>query len=101
MATAPLASLGVPATPASVPTPTSSADPLASLGTPAAPPAQSDNTQPGLLTRAGNAIGEFGAGIIPGAVQAMGDTIQSLPYVGKKIISPEAMQAEREYFKPG
>lgn len=31
----------------------------------------------------------------------MGETIQSLPWVGKKILSPEAMQAEREYFKPG
>ena len=48
-----------------------------------------------------NKIGEFGAGVVPGAVESMGETIQSLPWVGKKIISPEAMQAEREFFKPG
>lgn len=48
-----------------------------------------------------NKVGEFGAGIVPGMVEGMGETIQSLPWVGKKIISPESMQAEREYFKPG
>lgn len=72
--------------------------PLAAVpsAAPAVPPAQ-----PGTLTRAANAVGEFGAGIVPGAVESMGETIQNLPWVGKKIISPEAMQAEREFFKPG
>jgi hypothetical protein len=57
--------------------------------------------QPSTLQKAANAAGEFGAGIVPGMVESMGDTIQSLPWVGKKILSPEAMTAERAYFAPG
>lgn len=57
--------------------------------------------QLGVLTRAANAVGEFGAGVGEGAISSMGQTIQSLPWVGKKILSPEAMAAEREYFRPG
>lgn len=45
-------------------------------------------------------VGSFAKGILPGAVESMGETIQSLPYVGKKIITPEAMAAERAYFSP-
>jgi hypothetical protein len=48
-----------------------------------------------------NKAGEFGAGILPGAVEGMGESIQSIPWIGKKIISPEAMAAERAYFAPG
>lgn len=53
------------------------------------------------VTGALNKVGEFAAGVVPGAVESMGETIQSLPWIGKKIITPEAMQAEREYFRPG
>jgi hypothetical protein len=97
MAQDPLSSLGVPATPSAA----SSVDPLAALGTPATVPASVSDTQPGMITRAANAVGEFGAGIVPGAIEAAGETVQALPWIGKKILSPEAMQAEREYFKPG
>jgi hypothetical protein len=97
----PLSSLGVPATPAT-PSAAPTADPLAALGTPASPSPELGGhvLDPG-VAGALNKVGEFGAGIVPGAVEAMGDTIQHLPWVGKKILSPEAMQAEREYFKPG
>ena len=40
-------------------------------------------------------------GIGEGAVQSAGETIQSLPWIGKKIISPESMAAERAVFAPG
>ena len=46
-------------------------------------------------------IGDVAKGIGEGAVSAMGSTIQALPYVGKKIITPEAMAAERAAFAPG
>jgi hypothetical protein len=46
-------------------------------------------------------VGDFAKGIGEGAVSSMGETIQSLPWVGKRILSPEAMSAEREYFRPG
>src|SRR6202035_2557775 len=40
-------------------------------------------------------------GAVGGLLTSAGETIQGLPWVGKKILSPEAMQAEREYFRPG
>jgi hypothetical protein len=46
-------------------------------------------------------VGDFAKGTAEGAVGSMADTISNLPWVGKKILSPEAMAAEREYFKPG
>jgi hypothetical protein len=46
-------------------------------------------------------VGDWAKGTAEGATESMGETIQSLPWIGKKILSPEAMQAEREYFKPG
>lgn len=64
---------------------------------PAAPPAPGTTGVEGAL----NKIGEFGAGIVSGAVESMGQTIQALPWVGKKILSPDDMRLEREYFKPG
>src|SRR5258708_34819685 len=94
MAQDPLAAIGgIPAT---------QQDPLAAIGgipdqQATAPPAPGTTGISGFL----NKVGEFGAGIPEGAVESMGETIQSLPWVGKKIISPEAMQAERAYFKPG
>jgi len=92
----PLAAIGgIPATPVT------QQDPLAAIGGIPDTSAPLPSPQPGLLTRAANVIGEAGAGLVPGAVESTGETLQSLPYIGKKIISPEAMQAEREYFKPG
>ena len=70
---------------------------LVSGTVPSAEPASGTTGVAGAL----NKIGEFGAGVGEGAISSMGQTIQSLPWVGKKILSPEAMQAEREYFKPG
>ena len=55
----------------------------------------------GTVENAANKLGEFAAGVVPGAIEGAGQTIQSLPYIGKKIISPEAMAAERSYFAPG
>ena len=46
-------------------------------------------------------VGNFIKGTAEGAVKSAGESIQSLPWVGKKIISPEAMTAERAYFRPG
>jgi len=46
-------------------------------------------------------VQDFGQGVVEGAVKSAGESIQSLPWVGKKIISPEAMAAERAYFRPG
>lgn len=76
------------------------ADPFASIATPIAP-------EKSTMSKVGDAA--YDALLNPntikgeaeGLVQSAGETIQSLPWVGKKIISPEAMQAEREYFKPG
>jgi ElaB/YqjD/DUF883 family membrane-anchored ribosome-binding protein len=64
--------------------------------TPAVPP--SDTRNPADIF---GKVQDFGTGIFKGAAESMGETIQNLPWVGKKILSPEAMQAEREYFKPG
>ena len=70
---------------------------LVSGTVPPAPPA------PGTTGIAGaaNKVGEFGAGFGEGAIQSMSESIHNLPWIGKKILSPEAMEAEREYFKPG
>jgi hypothetical protein len=68
-------------------------DPNASYA-PAEAPASPDS---GGLSK----VGSFAKGIGEGAVTSMGETIQSLPWIGKKIISPEDMMAERAYFAPG
>lgn len=47
------------------------------------------------------AVGDFAKGTAEGAVGSMADTISNLPWVGKKILSPDDMRLEREYFKPG
>lgn len=91
----PLAALGgIPATPVSASTP--SQDPLAALGGVAATPISAPPS-PGVLSE----IGNFAKGVGEGAVESAGETVQSLPWIGKKIISPEAMQAERAAFAPG
>lgn len=95
MAQDPLAQLGTPAIPAA--DPVSNADPLAALGTPAVSVATQTPPSEGILSK----VGDFAKGVGEGAVTSAGESIQSLPWVGKKILSPEAMQAEREYFKPG
>jgi hypothetical protein len=46
-------------------------------------------------------VGDFTKGIGESMTADMGETIQALPWIGKKIISPEAMTAERAYFAPG
>ena len=92
----------------------SATPPAAPLATPQAAPVSGDSStfvpltsgsgsgsQPNGIEKAANAVGEFGAGIVPGAVEAAGSTIQSLPWIGKHIISPDAMAAERAYFAPG
>ena len=86
--------------------PTQAVDPYASIATPvaASDPYASIATQippESTMQKAASSAGEFGAGIIPGMVESVGETIQALPWVGKKIISPEAMTAERAYFAPG
>jgi len=96
----PYASIATPIPAASAsPTVSDSSDPYASIAKPIATP----SAAPGTTGVSGtlNKIGEFGAGVGEGAISSMGETIQSPPWVGKKILSPEAMQAEREYFKPG
>jgi hypothetical protein len=87
--TDPYAAIATPI-PAAQATPAATDDPYASIATPIPPPEES-------LAK----VGSFAKGVGEGAVTSMGESIQSLPWVGKKILSPEAMQAEREYFKPG
>ena len=74
----------------SAPAATDTSDPYASIATPIPNPK-------GTLAK----VGDFVKGAGEGAVTAAGETIQSLPWVGKKLISPESMQAERSTFAPG
>lgn len=89
----PYAGLTTPVSPSPSTASGASSDPYAGLTTPV-PPAPPSK---GILDNAMDLAG----GIVPGAIQSAGESIQALPYVGKEIISPEAMQAEREYFRPG
>jgi len=94
-ATDPFASIATPiATPPTGGSASASSDPFASIATDI-PPEQST------LSKVGSAVGGFFKGAGEGATTAAGETIQSLPYIGKKIITPEAMQAERALFAPG
>ena len=64
---APAASAAAPVSPAS-----DSSDPYASIATPLPAAAPGTTGVSGAL----NKIGEFGAGVVPGAVESMGETIQ-------------------------
>src|ERR1035437_370852 len=91
-ATDPYASIATPIQSSAVsPAASGASDPYASIATSIPPDTSSTLSK----------VGDFAKGVGEGAVSSMGETIQSLPWVGKKILSPEAMAAEREYFRPG
>lgn len=56
--------------------------------------------QPSTASQVATGAADTGKGFLEGAVQPVSDMIASIPGIGKHIISPDALQAERASFAP-